>query len=99
MEHIVTAASNVLKEELDEKIDATTEPSRFMRFMHIKYKCVIIIVLGMLAAMSLLYLMMKDVLRDEEMGKIMTQSFDLFQRTYFPNRTDSTEETDRRHSG
>ena len=88
MERILNVALTELKEELDEPVTAANEPSRLMRLVHLKYKCFIVFVLGSLAALSLVYLTMKDVLQDEELGKIMSQTFDLVSRTYFQNKTE-----------
>lgn len=87
MEHIVSAAMTELREELGETVNATTEPSRFIRLMHLKYKCFIIFLLAFIAGFSLFYITVKEILRDEEAGKIMTQTFELVSKTYFPNST------------
>ena len=80
MEHILTAALSELKEELDEKVDATTEPSRFMRLMHLKYKCFVIFFLALIATMLVVYLTVKEVLHDAEMGVIMTEMFEHYKQ-------------------
>lgn len=85
MEHIVSSAMNELREELNEPVNATTEPSRFLRLMHLKYKCFIIFLLGFIAALTVFYITVKEVLRDDDAGKIMTQTFELITKTYFPN--------------
>ena len=87
MEQIVSAAVNELKEELTETVNATTEPSRFVRLMHLKYKCCVIFFLAIISSMLIGYITIKEVLRDEEAGVLMTQMFDLIRQTYFPNAT------------
>jgi selenophosphate synthase len=87
MEHIVNAAINELKEELDEDVTAATEPSRFIRLMHLKYKCFVIFLLAFLATLTLVYITIKEVLKDEEAGQLMEQMFKMFSKAYFPNST------------
>lgn len=81
MEQIVNAAITELKEELDENIDATTEPSRFVRLMHLKYKCCVIFFLAVIAVMLIIYITIKEVLKDEETGIIVKMMLE----NYFPN--------------
>ena len=80
MEHILTAALNELKEELDEKVDATTEPSRFMRLMHLKYKCFLIFLLTLAIVLLIVYLTVTAILHDAEMGVIMTEMFEHYKQ-------------------
>jgi large-conductance mechanosensitive channel len=87
IEQIVTATMGELREELNEKIDANIEPSRFMRLMHLKYKCFVIFILAFIAISLIVYITIKEVLRDEEMGVIMTTMFEHFKELHFPNVT------------
>lgn len=81
MEQIVHAAITEIKEELDDNIDATTEPSRFVRLMHLKYKCCVIFLLALIAIMLILFVTIKEVLRDEEIAKLGQ----MFAEHYFLN--------------
>ena len=87
MEQIVSSVITELREELDAPVTASTEPSRFMRLMHLKYKCFVIFFLGFIALLTVFYITIKEILRDEEAGRIMTQTFDLISKAYFPNST------------
>ena len=87
MEQIVNAAISELKEELSETVDVTKEPSRFIRLMHLKYKCFILLLLALLCSMLIGYVTIQEILRDEEMGVIMTKLFDLVNDKYFQNNT------------
>jgi hypothetical protein len=81
MEQIVTATISELKEELFENIDVATEPSRLMRLMHLKYKCFVIFILAFIAALLIVYTIVKEILRDEEMSVLMTQML----QAHYPN--------------
>ena len=85
MEHIAGSVISELKEELTENVTAATEPSRFMRLMHLKYKCFVVFFLTFIAMLTVFYVTVKEILRDDEVGKIMTQTFELITKTYFPN--------------
>ena len=87
MEHIVGTIVNELKEELDEEVTVASEPSRFLRFIHMKFKCCIIALLSLIAMLLTFFLSLKELLRDEEAGRIMTKTFELVSKTYFPNAT------------
>jgi hypothetical protein len=83
MESIVNLALNELKEELDEEVNATTEPSRLMRFFHLKYKCFIVFFLAIVAMLAVVYMTVKEILNDDEAAVLMTKLFEV----YFPNAT------------
>jgi hypothetical protein len=91
MQHIIELAVKELKEELDEPIDVATEPSRLMRFCLLKYKCFVIFLLACIAMMTLSYIMLKEILTDDEAAGIITKTFNLISSVYFPNATVSVD--------
>ena len=85
MEQIATLAVSELKEELNE--DVSKEPSRLVRIVHLKYKCFVVFVLSVLLSLLIFYTALKDVLRDQQAGLVMLETFKLISSIYFPNST------------
>lgn len=83
----VGAAIEELREEISETVDATKEPSRFVRLMHLKYKCFVIFFLAVIAALLIVYITIKEILDDDEAGTIINKLFDRVSAVYFPNVT------------
>jgi t-SNARE complex subunit (syntaxin) len=73
MDRIISAAIEEVREQISEPVDATKEPSRLIRLMHIKYKCFVIFLLAIIAIMTIVYITIKEVLDDEETTEIIKQ--------------------------
>lgn len=88
MEQLIGAALNEVKEELDaDTPDTLKDASPWYRFLQLKYKCFIVMVLTFLSTLMICYTTVKEILRDEEAGKIMTKVVEHFTKIYFPNVT------------
>lgn len=72
---------------LVEPVDAAVEPSRIVRIAHLAFKCFVMFLLTLIALLGIIYISIRDVLKDEEAGKIMMGTFDLISRVHFPNDT------------
>ena len=66
-------------------MNTVREPSRLVRIVQLKYKCFIIFVLGFVVSLFMLYTTLTEIMRDEDASKIMTQTFALISKIYFPN--------------
>lgn len=76
------------KEELGkDTVNTVKEPSTFVRFMQVKYKCLLIFALTFLLSVLMLSNTVKDVMRDDESRELTSQMITLFSQIYYPNET------------
>jgi hypothetical protein len=74
-----------LQDELQK--DVVQDSSRFVRIVHLKYRCFVILVLSIIVSLLVFYTALKEVLRDQQAGLLMMRTFQLISRIYFPNST------------
>lgn len=98
MEQIVSTAINELKDELTETVDATKEPSRLVRIIHLKYKCFVVFFLSCIAVLLVMYISLKEVLQDDDATFVVNKVFELLSKKYFPNDTISIPNYEKRNS-
>ncbi len=70
-------------QQLAENVDAVSEPSRLVRLAHLMFKCFVMLLLAFVAMLAACYFALRDFLNDDEMGKIMMKTLEV----YFPNDT------------
>lgn len=88
MEQLATVVMDEIREELGEDtVNTVKEPSAFIRYMQIKYKCLIIFVAMFLISQIFFYTAVKDAMRDEEGRELLTQMISMFSNIYFQNET------------
>ena len=87
MEQIISATVGELTEELTEDVDATKEPSRLVRIMHLKYKCFVIFFLAVIASLLVVYIILREILQDDDASLVVNKVFELLSKRYFPNVT------------
>lgn len=86
METVVGTVIQELKEELsDDTVNTVKEPSAFVRVCRVKKQCFISLILGFVATLLICYTALKELLRDDDTGKIIGQVLELVSKVYFPN--------------
>ena len=61
---------NKIGDELGKNVNASEEPSRLIRVLHLKYKCFIAILSALVILAVLAYFAFKIYMQDVELGKI-----------------------------
>lgn len=88
MDQLVGLTMEEMKTELGEDtVNTVSEPSALVRCIRMKSKCFIIGLLTLLIFATLCLTTTKEVLRDEQSGRLVTSILELLSQLYLQNAT------------